>query len=219
MKSKGFTFIEIIIVFSIVGLIMALAIPGFDNFNRNQILKTAAENLKFSFREAQYASLSGKKEECNPLLCPDQLANPPCCTNDTLNEIGYCSNKYTLIGHYITLHKGMTKYSIGIYCGITGVVTYPVKNVSFSNGDIVSVDSIVDDRGVKRGEGNNEIMVIFKPVNKGVGFYEFSNGQPESYQLGLEEDIESLTVYLTIGNSQKYSVTVSSVGEIYETKL
>lgn len=137
---KGFSLIELIVVFTIVALMLAFVIPGFNNFNRGQILKAAAEDLVASLREAQSSALSGKKASS-------------CTENDTL------------IGYYITFSKDMTGYSIGLRCGINNPVDSPhIKDVLFSSSGVVKVKEILP------VPSSGAITIMFQPVNKGVKF-------------------------------------------------
>lgn len=204
--SSGFTLIEMLIVFAIIALILAVAIPGFSEFNRGQILKTAAEELKISFREAQSASLSGLKEQCNPAVCP--ASDTECCDGGT------CTDSFTMVGHYITLSVGDLFYSISLRCGITGIVDYPVKNVLFSSGNFVSVkDLVLTKQNGDEIKDKDVVTVMFKPVNKGIGFMD--GGSDAVYDIS---DIDKLDIVLTNG-SHDYSVTITSTGDVYETKI
>jgi len=51
--TKGFTLIELLVVISIIGILTAITIPQLTAFNRRQILKNAAAEVKNSLRFAQ----------------------------------------------------------------------------------------------------------------------------------------------------------------------
>lgn len=114
---QGFSLIELLVVFAIIALILGVAVPGFTNYNRSQVLKTAAFDLKSILREAQNASLQGKKEG-------------PCTASDTL------------IGHFITFNDGAISYDYGISCGLLD--PYTIASYDFSHNDSVYIDDIKD---------------------------------------------------------------------------
>lgn len=194
---KGFSLIELLVVFAIIALILGIAIPGFSNYNKNQMLKTAAFDLKSVLREAQNASLQGKKETCK---------TEGCIT---------CSENHTLIGHYVTFDKVNSResYLMGIHCGIDNPLDYSIKEVQLSSAGIVYIKKIAYYSGLS--EVPKDLMtVMFKPVNEGVGFI---SGRPVNSleEIGL---VDKLEIVLTNG-SQDHAIIVSSSGDIYENKL
>ncbi len=60
MKSPafGFTLIELLIVIAIIGILSAIAIPSFSDFNNNQRLSQAAKQVKNDLRSAQNRALN-----------------------------------------------------------------------------------------------------------------------------------------------------------------
>ena len=65
---KGYTFIEILVGLSVVGLIFSFGFVSFREFSRRQSLIVAASNLKGELRFAQERALSGQKPDevsCN----------------------------------------------------------------------------------------------------------------------------------------------------------
>lgn len=58
-RPLGFTLIEIMIVVSIMGVLMAAAIPSFNSYNRNQVLAQAVKSLRTDLRAVQNYAISG----------------------------------------------------------------------------------------------------------------------------------------------------------------
>jgi len=58
----GFTLIELLIVISVMTILFALGFAQYNNFNRQQVLKQTALELKSDLVHAQELALSGKKE-------------------------------------------------------------------------------------------------------------------------------------------------------------
>ncbi|MBD3366429.1 prepilin-type N-terminal cleavage/methylation domain-containing protein [candidate division WWE3 bacterium] len=57
----GYTFVELLIVVSLITILAGAAIPGFTNYTRNQNLKQSTAQLKDSLRSAQNNALGGLK--------------------------------------------------------------------------------------------------------------------------------------------------------------
>lgn len=57
----GFTLIELLVVTSIIGVIFAIGVVQYMNFNRSQILEQSAQELRNNLRLAQTLALSGEK--------------------------------------------------------------------------------------------------------------------------------------------------------------
>lgn len=66
--NSGFTLIELLVVMGIIALLVGIGIANYQNFNRNQILSQAAQNLRSNLRDAQNRALSGEKI-CGPSAC------------------------------------------------------------------------------------------------------------------------------------------------------
>ncbi len=62
-KKSGYTLIELIVVISIIGMLMAIAIPSFHNYERNSSVRSSAKALRSLFWDAQSISLAPKKVE------------------------------------------------------------------------------------------------------------------------------------------------------------
>lgn len=62
-ESSGYTFIEIMVVLSITGLIFALGFASFRDFARRQLVLSTTREIKGDLRLAQEESISGKKPD------------------------------------------------------------------------------------------------------------------------------------------------------------
>lgn len=58
---KGFTLVELLITIAIVGILVGFGIASYRDFNKRQIVKGAALNLKNDLRVAQGKALAGEK--------------------------------------------------------------------------------------------------------------------------------------------------------------
>jgi type IV pilus assembly protein PilA len=58
---KGFSLIEMIIVIAIIGIVATFAVPGFQNYARNQNLKTAAQEIASEFFVTRERALAENK--------------------------------------------------------------------------------------------------------------------------------------------------------------
>lgn len=61
MAKHGYTLIELLIVFSIIGILLGVGIVAYNDFNKRQTLKGAALTLKNDLRAAQNKALAGEK--------------------------------------------------------------------------------------------------------------------------------------------------------------
>lgn len=59
----GYTLIELLVVTSIMGILFAVGIASYNQFNRTQVLQQAALDLKNNLRLAQSKALAGEKPE------------------------------------------------------------------------------------------------------------------------------------------------------------
>ncbi|MDO8570482.1 MAG: type II secretion system protein [Candidatus Daviesbacteria bacterium] len=56
---KGFTLIELLVVIAIIGTLVAVLLPQLSNFNREQVLKNSASDLRSNIRKTQNNASSG----------------------------------------------------------------------------------------------------------------------------------------------------------------
>lgn len=85
---RGFTLIELLIVISIMAILTVAAIPGFNEYNRNQKINDAASNLQSVIRQVQNNAQTGT----------------------------VCSNGSKATYWYIDLPFNGTNYSVGANC-------------------------------------------------------------------------------------------------------
>jgi prepilin-type N-terminal cleavage/methylation domain-containing protein len=71
-QQKGFTLIELIIVMGIMGILATIAVPTFQNYIRNQNLKTAARGITSDFFATREKALS---ENMKYRITFDQASN------------------------------------------------------------------------------------------------------------------------------------------------
>lgn len=66
-KSSGFTLIELLVVISLIGVMTAVGMAQYNNFNDAQKVEQAARELANNLRRAQSNAISGVKEggDCN----------------------------------------------------------------------------------------------------------------------------------------------------------
>lgn len=193
--NHGFTLVEFLIVFVITATIIGFAIPAFNNFNRTQLLKTAAAELKINLRQTQGKALSGEKT-CN--ITPEQSTTE-------------------LLGWYIRFDLINFTYSIAHHCynidpdgdkteGTDeewSLKTYTMKGVS-------SVDFSPANLG----------YILFEPVSKGVSFYSATAGGV-SFTVGnkLPDSVAAVTITLTNIDGNIYRMTINRSGEISDEKI
>ena len=63
-QQKGFTLIELIVVMGIMGILATIAVPTFQNYIRNQNLKTAARGITSDFFATREKALSENMTYC-----------------------------------------------------------------------------------------------------------------------------------------------------------
>jgi prepilin-type N-terminal cleavage/methylation domain-containing protein len=79
-QQKGFTLIELIIVMGIMGILATIAVPTFQNYIRNQNLKTAARGITSDFFATREKALSENVKYC---IHFDQANNSYCIFTGT----------------------------------------------------------------------------------------------------------------------------------------
>ena len=115
-EQSGFTLIELVVVFTIIGIMTALGIASFSSFNGSQSVQVGASDVSNMISTAKSRSISQVK--------------PPQCVGKTLN--GYQVN-VTALG---------PAYTLSVICGGT---TYVIDTkdlpfqVTFANGSTASV--------------------------------------------------------------------------------
>jgi len=90
MKQKGFTLIELMIVISITALLGVLAMAGYSNYNKSQVLQTSVNDVVSMLNLAKSRAQSQIK--------------PPQCT-DVLN------------GYRVKISEASSEYALYVSCG------------------------------------------------------------------------------------------------------
>lgn len=119
-NTSGFTFIELIIAVSIITIIAAAAIPGFNTYIKTQNLRQTAENIKSDIRTAQIRALAGAYSD-NPqakywaLLATDESSNYALYTCPDLTGVN-CTQRgdtKTTVGNVLFRNEGEVFFKIG----------------------------------------------------------------------------------------------------------
>lgn len=82
---KGFTLLELLVIFSIVAILSGIGVASFTSYSRSQQLTQSANNIKLIFNEARFNSLSAVKSHKN------ESGSTISCGVETL--LGYSVNK------------------------------------------------------------------------------------------------------------------------------
>src|SRR3990167_8527736 len=106
ISNRGFSLIELLVVVAIIGILSSGAIAAYNNFNKAQVVRRAALNLKSDLRESQNRATSGVKHaDCRA----DGIISPPPDNTDD----------YDLKGHYVGFDTAVgseTKYDRAQIC-------------------------------------------------------------------------------------------------------
>jgi len=101
ISSPAFTLIELLIVIAIIGILTAITIPSFSNFNNKQRLSQAAKQIKNDLRSAQNRAINGIKDSDDNKVWGIQFASPnvysytlyTCSELDTAQSPCLCSDQ------------------------------------------------------------------------------------------------------------------------------
>ncbi len=108
-SEKGFTLLELIVVFTIIAILSTMGIASFMTYSRNQTLVQAAQSLENTIHLARSDALSQVK--------------PSVCTGQVLN------------GYQIDINTLNNTYSLSVVCNGTHVVSQTTlpTTISFSS--------------------------------------------------------------------------------------
>ncbi len=95
----GFTLIELIIAMSIMGLLVGAGAVSYRDFNRRQLLRSAALNVKNTFRDIQSKAINGQKPV--GVICTTLLGYEVSFTAQSVQWRAQCSNGFGPTESYI----------------------------------------------------------------------------------------------------------------------
>ena len=101
-QQKGFTLIELIIVMGIMGILATIAVPTFQNYIRNQNLKTAARGITSDFFATREKALS---ENVRYRITFDQASNSYTIAGGTAAGAPYVDQQTKLMTSYASYIK------------------------------------------------------------------------------------------------------------------
>lgn len=189
--SFGFTLVEFLVVFAITAVIIGFAIPAFSNFNRAQLLKTAAAELKTNLRQAQSKAISGEK------VCDEAM------TGQLTTE---------LLGWYVHFDTPNFAYTIAHHC-----YNVNLANNSKTEDTVEYSARTYTMKGISAiGLSPSTLAyILFEPVSKGVSFYPTGG----AFTIGSPLSDTSVTITLTNVDGNSYTVKINKSGEITDEKI
>lgn len=148
-KHKGYTLIELMVVFSLIGIFMILTIPSYINFNRAQEVRQSALFLKSKIRDAQNRSFSGEKSQTS------------------------CTEANILSGFYIYLTLNSSDFATGGRCGSTD---FSIENqqLTSKNAKITAFKDLSGGSCNPLAISGSSIRINYRPIGKGVDFYDWN---------------------------------------------
>jgi prepilin-type N-terminal cleavage/methylation domain-containing protein len=112
---KGFTLVELIVVFSVIGILTSLGLASYSSYNGKQTVQSAATDVVTMLNTAKSQSLS-------------QVIPSSCASNP-------------VTGYQVDVTVGSQQYTLSAICGTKQVITtsnLPAK-VTFDNGSTTTV--------------------------------------------------------------------------------
>ena len=135
-QQKGFTLIELIIVMGIMGILATIAAPSFQNYIRNQNLKTAARGITSDFFATREKALS---ENVMYRIHFDQAGNSYTIARGTYSGTPYVDQQTKLMTSYASYIK--VDADQVVFFQTRGTVT--ACNFTISNTNNGSVANII----------------------------------------------------------------------------
>jgi len=141
--SKGFTFIELIVVFTVTTIIGTIGIASLSAYSHSQEVTTAVLDLKTLIQHARSLAVSQVK----PSACPTDLSDPN--NNSTLlgYEVDFCAGNKDNNGNTLTPPTGCRvpsnqdgDYEINAVCS-NGVGYVAVSSKKYSSKLQISTDA------------------------------------------------------------------------------
>jgi len=87
-KNKGFSFVELLIVVSLITLISGAALPGFNSYIKSQNLKQAAEQVASDLRTVQNKALGGVLSSDSSVVYWGAFPSSGFVSSNTFSELG-----------------------------------------------------------------------------------------------------------------------------------
>ena len=135
-QQKGFTLIELIVVMGIMGILATIAAPSFQNYIRNQNLKTAARGITSDFFATREKALS---ENVRYRITFDQASNSYTIAGGTAAGAPYVDQQTKLMTSYASYIK--VDADQVVFFQTRGTVT--ACNFTISNTNNGSVANII----------------------------------------------------------------------------
>lgn len=111
-SNKGFTLLELLVVFSLATFVTGLGIVSFVGYGRIQDVAQSTNNIKLLIQEAKFNSLSAVRPAKTP------LGNTTSCSDDD-----------PLSGYRLDFSLSNTKVSLFVLCGAQPEVAYKTVNL------------------------------------------------------------------------------------------
>jgi prepilin-type N-terminal cleavage/methylation domain-containing protein len=135
-QQKGFSLIELIVVMGIMGILATFAVPAFQNYIRNQNLKTAARGITSDFFATREKALT---ENVRYRITFDQAGNSYTIARGTAAGAPYVDQQTKLMTSYASYIK--VDADQVVYFQTRGTVT--ACNFTISNTNNGSVANII----------------------------------------------------------------------------
>ncbi len=208
LNRSGFSFVELLVVFAILGILFSISIASYSNFQKSAYLKNAALQLKSDLRLAQNKAISGDK----------RLDDPPALGLKCSKVDASGRSLYTLVGWYLTVTEGSDSYTINSTCRDANIPLAPdladvpvYKSFKLPTGVVVS-----DIDGSVAGA-----QILFQPLTPGVSVH--AAAAPPFYVAGVMQPeiiyTKPFEITLTSSSGGSYQVIIQQSGEISEKKL
>lgn len=143
--SRGFTLLELLVVFAIIVIVMGVVFTSQNTFNKTIILSNTAYDIALSLRDAETYGLGSRMVNSNVtnvgygihfqtgssfLLFADTVGGPSCANmppDCTTGDYGYSSGD-TIIGQPYQINNGIsiTNFCAGASCASTGLASLDI---------------------------------------------------------------------------------------------
>jgi len=164
MKKDGFTLIELIVTIAVLGIMTAIAIPGFSRWLPNQRLKVAARDL---FSNMQLAKMGAVRDNADWAVVFDTVASRYLICSDAGD-----GNWTTLGDNSIEKTVNFSNYE-GVNYGHGNATTNATQGGGAFTGDNVSYST-----------PDNVTIFTSRGMVSNLGYVYLSNSQGSSYTVG-----------------------------------